>query len=537
MSKYLNLLLFIPAIIWAAVGPILVKEQLYVIIFQILTIVFAIFLVESNHRKLQNAISRYTKKLVDGDITYHADPLHYKSCPLVFDSIQQLHFQSLVLLGELQTVSEKIAYQMTTLNKNSLNVADASETLAETVIDIAGNIDSVNTESDQVKSHSDELLHEISSVRSLTNTTNQLSTELLVQIELNEKRIHELVRKLNSSSESNIRISESISALNDQMGNIREILLLISQISANTNLLALNASIEAARAGEAGRGFAVVADEVRKLAEQSNASTDQIQNIIMKTATMTESAFEEIYKEVDISKENIRFANESLASNTKMKENIIGAITSVKDIHAMVEHQSVLTDSVHTMINSITHHIERTSESSEEAAALTQEQASNMIGIANSVRDLSDMSQRLNDVLDEQKRRLSLDLNTQKQINAISNQLTKDTSSLHSKGAENISRSDLNGIMAKFSEIEFAAVINAHGMAICFSSDIGVTQLDVNHRDYFIQAKKGSTFTSAPYISSASKSYCISVSIPLYLNQVFSGVILFDINIGELFKK
>src|SRR3990167_6603087 len=79
------------------------------------------------------------------------------------------------------------------------------------------------------------------------------------------------------------KISDScgnIETINSNTLNIGQILEVITSISQQTNLLALNAAIEAARAGEAGRGFAVVADEVRNLAHRTQESAQQVQTMI-----------------------------------------------------------------------------------------------------------------------------------------------------------------------------------------------------------------------------------------------------------------
>lgn len=174
-------------------------------------------------------------------------------------------------------------------------------------------------------------------------TMNEQVAELAKQI---NERTTENQDKMNDATNSMKQIHEStneckdiISKLGDESKEILGIIKMITEISNQTNILALNASIEAARAGDYGRGFAVVADEIQKLAEETRDAVDKIGNIITEVVQNTENAVNVMEQSVQLTKagmDSISEVGNSTAvitsSNRRMSEQILEIDKTVENI-------------------------------------------------------------------------------------------------------------------------------------------------------------------------------------------------------------
>lgn len=133
-------------------------------------------------------------------------------------------------------------------------------------------------------------------VNAMASSTNQLSSsinEINIQV-MNSSRITK------EAKEKAEKTSKSVQQLVGLSENIDQVISLISDIAARTNLLALNATIEAARAGDAGKGFAVVASEVKSLATQTSKATEDISVQIIAIQEATRESDESIQEIIGV---------------------------------------------------------------------------------------------------------------------------------------------------------------------------------------------------------------------------------------------
>ncbi|WKC85498.1 methyl-accepting chemotaxis protein [Borreliella lusitaniae] len=113
-------------------------------------------------------------------------------------------------------------------------------------------------------------------------------------------------------------VNKNFADLLSQTNSLQSVNKLLVSISAQTNMLAMNAAIEAAKAGDAGKSFAVVAEEIRKLAINSGKYSKTIKDEL-KTV---DSIIAAINSEIDTIYKNFIDIQDNVDSNFSRHEKV-----------------------------------------------------------------------------------------------------------------------------------------------------------------------------------------------------------------------
>lgn len=310
----------------------------------ILMIVFSTFIARVMSKNAKTILNQL-KNISHGDLT--------KQIPVNGES------------DELSQISIGINEMVRSLSSLINSLKDGDHFLKDSGDQLASIIKHLNESGQQMKARGDVF-------DSTTETINQSTLDVMSTAELLENAainsretagngahiITQAINALNSIGDVIGNVSQRAEELGKHSEEIDGVIVLISEVAEQTNLLALNAAIEAARAGEHGRGFAVVADEVRSLAEQTIKASERINKNIIAIQKNTKEVIDGVYEAKNNAESSKGLGDEALSSikiigqNTKENvERIISVRSVLEDITDKTKIMSEQSHDMYELIN------------------------------------------------------------------------------------------------------------------------------------------------------------------------------------------
>jgi methyl-accepting chemotaxis protein len=311
------------------------------------------------------------------------------------DAFNQMNHDLRGVIQQVGTNADQVSATSEELSVSADQTSKATELISQSMQDMVAGSEAqeastkmIERDVTDISKGMDQAASSIQKVADLTATANG-------KVDIGNQVVHRTVKQMNFVQESVQDTAQVVHTMGQKSVEIGQIVDLITQISDQTNLLALNAAIEAARAGEHGKGFAVVADEVRKLAEQSGVAGNEIRRLIQEVQTEASRAVQSMNDGTKVVNQGRDLVMQTGDAFKDISNSIEQVDAESKAVLAIVEKVQTQTESMAARMEGVSRIVEQSASNMQGVAASAEEQTASMEEVASSAEVLSQMAQEM----------------------------------------------------------------------------------------------------------------------------------------------